>query len=101
MVDLLARLNQSAGIIGTVAMILILISLVILFYSIARLGKADERSNAIVAKVFRRMFIIMSLSMVLFYQVVPKQLYSMHHWFVVFFSLAFIWGACQMVLETR
>lgn len=91
--------NQHASVFGTTAVILTVISIIIFYYESTKLGKRDERSRMILTAVYRQMFLILSLSMVVFYIFVPKVLVSIHCWFPVFFSLSFIW--CPIYLKLK
>jgi hypothetical protein len=94
-------LNENVDLIGNIATIATGVAIIIFFWGIARIGRADERAYLIVTKIFRELFTVQLVSFYLLYRLTPSPLHSMHQWFPFFFSITFIVGAIETMTKSR
>jgi len=89
--------TQNFNIIVGVTPILFLVSLIILFVISKKIGKPDERTNAIYFKISSFMFITQIIMNSIFISSVDRDIQNFRQFFILFEGLVFFVGAIYSI----
>ncbi len=99
--DLINFLNANSHKIAGVTIVIIIISILVFYLGIYKLGAADERAHLIMYRVFKKMLLISLFALFMFMLTVPKILHGVTDWTIIWFSFIFICGAVEVWLEAK
>lgn len=101
MMDLIGFLNINSHKIAGIALVIIIISILVFYLGVYKLGGADERAQLIMYRVFKKMLFISLFSLIMFMLTVPQILHAVTDWTTIWFSLVFIYGAVTVWVEAK